>query len=184
MITEGKLLNKEYNFPVVLITNLIMILSIIHEIVHVYQNACFHEKDFPIYHIYKREFYLTETLDDKTYDSYYKCFIFEREAETIALENLLIIIRRFVPEAEIFYYFIESLKQTIIRGYEFRSKIFYSPIKVIYQDLFKEEAPEIIMPDVYDALKIGTDVSVRQYNLFKKNYQKIIVNKNNLQVKI
>lgn len=157
--------------------------GIIHEIVHIYQNACFHEESFPIYEIYKQEFHLTETIDDETYNAYYKDFIFEREAETIALENILVIIRRFVPNANIFYYFIELLKETIIRGYEYRDNVFYSPIKVIYQDLFKEEAPEIIIPDVYDSLKIGTDISIRQYKLFKKNYQRIIINKNDLQVK-
>lgn len=184
MIMKGKLLSEENNFPVVLITNLIMILSIIHEIVHMYQNACLHEKSFPIYQIHKRELYYTNNCDDETYDDYYNCLIFEREAETIALENILVIIRRFVPNAEIFSYFIELLKETIINGYEYRGKEFYSPIKVIYQDLFKEEPPEIIIPDFYDSLKIGNNVSVRQYNLFKKNYQKIIIDRNNLQIKV
>lgn len=183
MIKTGIFLNKKYNYPLVLITNLTIIHAILHEIVHAYQNACIHECDFPIYHIYTRELDLTETLDNKKYNSYYKYLIYEREAETIALENLLMIIRTFVPDAEIFYFYMELLKKTIISGYEFRDKVFYSPLNVIYQDLFKEDTPEIYVPDVYDALKIGTNVSIRQYRLFKKNYQRIILDKNNLHVK-
>lgn len=185
MLFEGRLEAKFLNHDnYILVTNIIIIEAIIHEIVHIYQNYCYHVKDYPLVPILMRQVEHTESMEENLYDYYYPYFTFERDAETVAIENVLVILRYLVKDTKLFIHYLDLLKTKIMAGYQHRDKLFYSPIEAIYQDLFQEESPEIKVEDTYDALKPGLKVSKRQYGIFKANYKSIIIDRNNLQIKL
>lgn len=183
MLFEGRLEAKYLNHDnYILVTNVLIIETIIHEVVHIYQNYCYHVKDYPFVSILMRQVKFTEYMDENLYDYYYSYFTFERDAETIAIENVLIILRYLIKDTKLFVHYLDGLKLRIMAGYQYRNKLFYSPFEAIYQDLFKEECPEINVEDPYDSLKLGLRVSKRQYEIFKHNYKSIIIDKNHLQI--
>lgn len=183
MLTEGRLEAKYLNREdYILVTNIIIIQSIIHEVVHMFQNYCYHQQDYPILPIFFRQLQFSEECDEKTYNAYYSYFTFERDADTIALENVLVILRYLIKDAGLFIYYLEILKAQIIRGYQIKNNTFTSPIETIYQDLFKSECPKIELDNSYDSLKLGLRVSKRQYNKFKHEYKSIIIANNELQI--
>ena len=183
MKTQGRLDAKYMNRDdYILVTNLIILESIIHEVVHIFQNYCYHNNDYPFLQIMFRQLQFAEDCDEDIYNYYYSYFTYERDADTIALENILIILRYLIKDAELFAYYLSVLKLRMIKGYQIRNNAFYSPIEAIYHDLFKEEWPEIKADNNYASLKLGLKVSKRQYNIFKTNYKSIIIDKNDLQI--
>ncbi len=183
MLTQGRLDAKYINRDdYILVTNILIIHTIIHEVIHIFQNYCYHNKNYQFLEVLFRQLKYADNCDNKTYNNYYSCFTFERDADSIAYENTLVILRYLVKDAGLFLYYLELFKQTIIAGYQLRQNILYSPIELIYQDLFKEEPPEIEIVEPYQSLKLGLKVSKRQYNNFKRNYQSIIIKNNNLQI--
>lgn len=183
MKTQGRLDAKYLNRDdYILVTNVLILHSIIHEVVHVFQNYCYHNNDYPFLEIMFRQLQFSEDCDDDIYNYYYSYFTFERDADTIALENILIILRYLIKDAGLFIHYLDILKLRIIRGYQIRNEVFSSPLETIYNDLYKEECPEVHIEDPYTSLKLGLKISKRQYNIFKANYKSIIIEKNNLQI--
>lgn len=166
IIDEAKEIFNGEKIEKVLFINLCIIQCIIHEIVHVYHNYLITECDAPIFQIYEQEIRLFDSLSDEEYETYYNCFIFERDAIITSYEAILLILKKDIKNNEMFDYFISELSSVLKSGYDNRS-----PIEKIYEDLFNIDAPSVSGLDLYDLLKLGTqndtDLSNKNDDYFK-----------------
>jgi hypothetical protein len=166
----------------ILFTNIFIIETILHEVIHMYQAHCYKYEKLPFVDLLYRQYKYTSKCDSSIYELYYDYFTFEREAESIAIENVLVLLRKLVPDYKLFSYYVDLLKKEIVTGYNIRNNILVSPLESIYQSLFHEDVPTIGIDDNYVKLKLGLPVSKRTLYNFKSNYQDIIIDKNNLHV--
>ena len=147
------------------------------------QNHLITESNLPIASVFRSELELFGNDNEylmKYYQQHYSSFIFEREANICSTENILRIIIDHCYDEHIYKHYFELLKSELLSGYEKSVLSVYSPIERIYDDLIKLKTPEIDDISLYDRIKLGFQVSKRDYEEFANNIDSIILSKNNL----
>lgn len=164
-----------------LFINIMIIVSLVHEVVHIKQNSRLGDK-LGIYSLMRKEINLLQILTDEEYDDYYIYFSFEREAIATSFEVALYLLKTKIKNDAIFEYMLENLTCILLAGYKQKRKRFISPMQVINSKFSKNSFYMISNKDIYDSLKYGYPVTEEQYRDFKVNSKKTIMRKNNLQV--
>lgn len=181
-----KYVNKAYslvediqNVNNILFTNLAIIISIIHEEIHAYQNYLIHEEDLSL----GLEFYKELEFAYNNYQLYidnYQCFTFERDACSSSYETILKYLKMYYPkEVDLFNYYLSYLDILIRHGYIIGDKI-TSPVETLYHDLFKEKPISIDGIDLIDRMKLGFQITKEDYNNYYENTRKLLLSKMNL----
>lgn len=176
-------INNDNRLNFTLLTNLTIILTLIHEINHILQNYFITESNIPLFQIFKEELELFEDESEavlRYYQTNYSSFIFEREADINSCENVLKIINSCCFDQITFDYFYDLLKKELISGYTVHDSFVYSPIERIYSELLRRDIPSVDNIDTYDRIKLGLMVSKAEYDHFIQNIDQVILSKNNL----
>ena len=161
--------------------NLSLLVSIFHEITHIIQyylvdNDSEDRVNLPT--LYYREFSSINEMSSSNYAKYYYCIILEREADITAYENIIhMIYHYFNQEQELFTSFLKELRHVLTIEYVVDNGKVYSPLNTLYSGYYHEATPRIEGLDTYDALKLGTNVSLDDYNNFLSHSDEIINNK-------
>lgn len=179
IIMHCKRESKTHNLPFVLLVNTFILVCIIHELVHALQEKYFID-GIKLYRIHNEVLKFIDQKSGEKYEKYYYYLIYEREAETIAYENILILIRRYFHNEEIFNYYLDLLEQVLNTGYKFKRDTFYSPIEITYKDIIKKTPPTVNGLNTYNRITFGLPISFSKYQNFYENSKKIILKNNNL----
>ena len=170
------------NVNTILFTNFAIIVSIIHEVVHAYQNYLIHENDISL----GLEFYKELEFAYNNYQLYlknYQYFTFERDACATSYDTILEYLSNYFPdEVDLFNYYLSYLDTLIRYGYNIDKEI-TSPIETLYQDLFHEEPISILGVDLIDRMKLGFQITREDYNNYYKNTRQLLLSKINLHDK-
>ena len=104
IIDDAKALCEENVPDKILFINIMIILTLVHEITHINQVA--HMKDNnPISMILKRDFTLIDILTPEEYEYYYVYFTCERDAIITSLEYVLYLLKNILKQEKMFNYF-------------------------------------------------------------------------------
>lgn len=179
IIDDAKALCEENVPDKILFINIMIILTLVHEITHINQVA--HMKDNnPISMILKRDFTLIDILTPEEYEYYYGYFTCERDAIITSLEYVLYLLKNILKQEKMFNYFFEILSDNLTNGYEIKRKKEISPIQIINKRFSKKTFPSLTYLDIYDSLKYGLPLSKDKLDNFTENKKLIIIQKINL----
>ncbi|MCH5167655.1 MAG: hypothetical protein J1F35_07200 [Erysipelotrichales bacterium] len=165
---------KEDKHELVIFTNLYILTSLVHEIVHILQNYYARTSRKPIRIYMKTEILCFSTLTKELYDKYYDCFSFEREAIVTSLEVVLYVIKTKIKNEELYGYFRDWLAESLLSGYIIKHKKLISPAHIISKNVMKISGSYKPKYNIYSKLKYGFDLPYWQYNYFKNNAATII----------
>lgn len=164
----------------VLFINVMILLSLVHEITHIYQNA--HRYDGTIItNIINSNLNLFDILEKKEYDEYWSLFLVERDAIVTSYEYIIILLKTIIKNERMYHYFLEELADNLTCGYRVRLKEITSPLQIVNKRFSKSVNPKLSKYDIYDSLKYGFPITKKEYLDFRKEKEKIILLKNNLQ---
>ena len=163
--------------------NLFILKTLIHEITHIYHNYLISECDNDIAKVFyvELEYFQTDSdLVSDQYQTHYNKLIFERDANISAIENILRIIKKYINDPKLYEYYLNTLKEYLLAGYEEDGDKIISPIEVVYRDLLQQGMIEADNIDLYDRIKLGFQVSDDDMRYFVENIDAIVKTKNNL----
>lgn len=162
--------------------NLEILQAIYHEVSHIIHNYIAFGSDVPIGYLYRVDICALNDLDisDDDYDKIHNLMIIERDANINSLENILIIIKRYIKRPELFEYYLSKLQSFMLVGYEIKKSI-VSPMEILYDGVYHLEVPSISNIDLYDKIKLGLPLKKKDMRTFTNNERNIILGKNNLQ---
>lgn len=163
--------------------NLFILLSIIHELVHAFQNYAINETDYDIYKLMKKEICFVQSMGDEEFNKHYTMFTYERDALVKSHEEILKIICDHVRNKQIFDFFRNCLIQFMLSGYTCKRLTVVSPLEHNFKHLFNEEVPSVATSNIYNTLQMGFPIKVVNYRRFKKYGKILVVRKNNLYKK-
>lgn len=179
IIDDAKALCEDDVSDKILFINIMVILTLVHEITHINQVA--HMKDNnPISKILKSDFTLIDILTPEEYKYYYGYFTCERDAIVTSLEYVLYLLKNILKHENMFNYFFELLADNLTNGYEIKRKKEISPIQIINKRFSKKVFSSLSYLDIYDSLKYGLPLSKEKLDNFMENKKLIIIQKNNL----
>lgn len=164
-----------------LFINIMILLTLIHEVVHIKQNSRLLDK-FGIYNLIKKELGLIQILTDEEYDEYYIYFTFERDANATSFEAILYLLSTKIKNDALYEYILDNLTKILLSGYKRKGSKLMSPMQVISSRFSKRSFNMVSNRDIYNSLKYGYPVTREEYMDFKSNSKKIILEKNNLHV--
>lgn len=167
---------KDSDYELILFTNIMIILSLVHEITHIYQYAHKDDNSLP-YNIMKREFGLFKILEDEEYNKYWGYFTCEREAVINSYEYVLFLLRTVIKNEEMYDYFFSNLVDSLISCYKVKSKEVISPLQVINKRFRNKSTQPINLNDIYESLKYGYPINREEYEYYKKNKEIIVTKK-------
>ena len=150
--------------------NLTILVSLFHELTHTIQYNLIEqdsENRITLPSLYYREFTTINEMSNTNYARYYYCIILEREANITAYENIThMLYHHFNQEHDLLESFLGDLKHILTHEYVVDNGQVYSPLNTLYQSYYHEDTPRIEGLDTYDALKLGVNISVDDYNKF------------------
>ena len=157
----------------ILFINIHIIMSLVHEVVHAYQNYFIHNSNNPLYNYMYEELLYFVNLDRDLYDDYYNCFSFEREAIVVSYEVALFILKSKIKNKALYDYLEYWLIDILLSGYEINKGKIFSPAETVanlmqMKIIFNKDY------DLYTNLKYGFKVRKKDYNYFKNNSKKIL----------
>ena len=183
IIEQAKMLYWQYNIQEdeILFINLNILEAVLHEVMHGIQNCNLNESDFAYNILYAKELQYTYNLSDELYEKYYYLFSYERDALITSIENILHILKdKYKNNPKTFEYFMSNLYSFLILGYTINIFNIKSPAERIYTELYHENTPILSNIDTYDRMKLGYQLSHRNFYSFKRNRAKKILVKNDL----
>ena len=167
----------------IVFTNLCLLEALFHEMMHVIQNHVAFATDWPLSVLVKIDILLfaDHTISDEEYDEFHDFFMIEREAMISALENILLIIRYYVKNSETYELFKGRLEAFIRQGYAKIDGKVISPMEYVYQNIYDLEPPVISNMALYDRMKLGFPISVKEYNKYLASTKGMSILKKNLK---
>lgn len=163
--------------------NLSILEALFHEICHAIQNYVAFDANWPLSPLLKLDIvsFYNHTVSDEDYDKYHDAFLYEREANTTAIENILCIIKQYLQDDELYEYFRDRLHGFMIESYQKDGEKIISPIELIYTNIYGLEPPCVHNMDLYDRIKLGFAVSKEEYEQYIRNKNEMILAKNGLK---
>lgn len=163
--------------------NLEILQVIYHEVTHIIHNYMAFESDVPIGYLYRVDICALNNLDisDDDYDKIHDLMVIEREANITSLENILIIIKKYIGNSKLFEYYLGKLQTFMLDGYDIKKSII-SPMEILYNEVYHLEVPCVSNVDLYDKIKLGLPLKRNDIRTYTNNERNIILGKNNLQV--
>lgn len=162
--------------------NLELLQAIYHEVMHVIHNYMAFDSDYPIGYLYLVDIKaLNETnISDEEYMQIHDLMLIEREANITSLENILIIIKKYIKDNKLFCYYLNKLRDFMLDGYQIDKEII-SPMEYLYKEIYHLEVPHIGNIDLYDKIKLGIPINKNDLRTYMNKETYIILKKNNLQ---
>lgn len=167
---------KDTDDEKILFINIMIILSLVHEITHIYQYAHKDDNRLP-YNIIKKEFGLFKILEDDEYNKYWGYFTCEREAVINSYEYVLFLLRTVIKNEEMYDYFFSNLVDSLTSCYKARKKEVKSPLQIINKRFRNKSTLPINLNDIYESLKYGYPISRDDYDNYIENKDKIVTKK-------
>lgn len=162
--------------------NLELLQAIYHEVAHVIHNYIAFNTDYPIRNLYYVDICALNNLDlsDEEYDKIHDLMIIEREANITSLENILIVIKRYLNSDTLFDYYLKKLQTFMLDGYIIDKEVI-SPMDVLYNEVYHLELPNVDNIDLYNRIKLGLPLKKKDLRTYINNERNIILSQNNLQ---
>lgn len=143
--------------------NIYCILNLLHEVIHIVQYYLIGETDWAIAELFYQELMLVSKMkDNEIYDNYHDLFAFERDAILTSLETIESILDEYFDFKEIREFIHTMLIYHLEYGY-FCYEDAHSPMELIFQDLFKIDAPTLENLDDYNMIKLGCSINEENY---------------------
>lgn len=167
---------------IIAFTNLEILQAIYHEVTHVVHNYIAFGTNIPIGYLYRVDICALNELEisDEDYEKIHDLMTIEREANITSLENILLIIKKYIGNDNLFEYHLRKLQTFMLDGYEIKKEII-SPMEVLYQNIYQLNIPSVANIDLYDQIKLGLPIEKKDIRTYRNNERYIILKKNNLQ---
>lgn len=162
--------------------NLEILQAIYHEVTHIVHNYMAFGTEVSIGCLFRIDIFALNELNisDEEYEIIHDLMTIERDANITSLENILIIIKKYIKNSNLFEYYLRKLQTFMLEGYEIKKDI-VSPMEVLYSDVYHLELPDVSNIDLYDRIKLGLPLAKKDVRTYKNNERYIILKKNNLQ---
>lgn len=170
------------NKKIITFINLELLQAIFHEVMHVIHNYMAFDGELSIGYIYLVDIEALNNLNisNEEYWKIHDLMPIEREANITALENILMIIKRYINDDKLFEYYLNKLSYFMLDGYQIDKNI-TSPMEYLYNEIYHLELPTISNIDLYDKIKLGIPLKRNELRTYTNKEIYIILKKNNLQ---
>lgn len=162
--------NAKFSKKLIAFINLELLQAIYHEIVHVIHNYMAFDSNLPIGYLFYVDIVTlnNSNISDDEYDRIHDLMVIERDANITSIENILLIIKKYLKSAKLYAYYEEKLKTFMLDGYV-EDKEIISPIEYLYNNIYHLELPNVGNIDFYERMKLGLPLKKKDIKIFMSN---------------
>lgn len=170
--------NAKMSKKIIPFINLEILQVIYHEVMHIIHNYMAFDAEYPIGYLYLVDIASLNSLDinDEEYMRIHDLMVIEREANINSLENILIIIKKYLHDDKLFEYYLDKLRDFMLEGYQVDKEVI-SPMEYLYKEVYHLEVPIVSNIDLYDKIKLGLPISKNNLRTYTNKERDIIIKK-------
>lgn len=170
--------NANFSKKLIAFINLELLQAIYHEITHVIHNYMAFDANLSIGYLFYVDIVTLNNSDisDEEYDRIHDLMVIERDANITSIENILLIIKKYLKSDKLYAYYEEKLKTFMLDGYS-NDETVISPIEFLYDEIYHLELPNVDNIDLYERMKLGLPLKKKDIKTFMNNGGHIISKK-------